>query len=296
MHYVPATVLTLSVASFASQTVTINFDNLANNTVVSNQYPQATFSSEPGFDNVTTAQNLGTSLPNFLCTAVTAGGLTCTNDTYVDFSNPVYNLSFLATGDDDVGVTAQVDVHVNGSYAATVNVVTDGIPSQPDLVDLSAYSNVTRIEIYNITDFAGLGWDDFTFTVDFSVKYCTANANSTGVAADISASGSNSSGAGDLTLTSEPVPNQAGIFFHGQTAIQSPFGNGYLCVSQGLSRGTVVIGAGNTASYTYDNSGAKRDLSAYVGTVRRFQHWFRDPMGGGARFSTSNAIAVPITL
>ncbi len=46
-------------------------------------------------------------------------------------------------------------------------------------------------------------------------KYCTANANSTGSPADLSASGSASSGAGALMLTSLPVPNQFGIFFHG---------------------------------------------------------------------------------
>ena len=125
-------------------------------------------------------------------------------------------------------------------------------------------------------------------------KYCTTNANSTGSPADISASGSASSGAGDLVLTSAPVPDQPGIFFHGANQINVPFGNGNICTSGGIRRGSVVFGASNSASYEYDNSGAKRDLSAFIGTNRNFQHWFRDPMGGGALFNLSNAISIDI--
>ena len=129
---------------------------------------------------------------------------------------------------------------------------------------------------------------------DIGVKYCSANANSTGSPADLAASGSASSGAGDLTLTSAPVPNQPGIFFHGQNQINVPFGNGRLCTGGDLKRGRVVNASGNQASYTYDNSENKRDLSAFIGTNRNFQHWFRDPMGGGAGFNTSNAISIDI--
>ncbi len=125
-------------------------------------------------------------------------------------------------------------------------------------------------------------------------KYCVANPNSTGSPADISASGSTSSSAGDLTLTSAPVPNQNGIFFHGTNQVQNPFGNGFLCTTGGIVRGSVVMAAGNAATYTYDNSDAKHSLGAFIGSTRNFQHWFRDPMGGGALFNLSNAIAVAI--
>ena len=125
-------------------------------------------------------------------------------------------------------------------------------------------------------------------------KYCTTNANSTGSPADISASGSASSAAGNLTLTSAPVPNQNGIFFHGANQSNIPFGNGTLCTIGGIRRGAVVLASGNSASYTYDNSGPKRDLSGFVNTTRHFQNWFRDPMGGGAFFNTSNAISIQI--
>ena len=125
-------------------------------------------------------------------------------------------------------------------------------------------------------------------------KYCTANANSTGSPADISAFGSSSSSAGNLTLESAPVPNQPGIFFHGANQTNTPFGNGRLCAGGNLKRGSVVSASGNLAFYTYDNSTNRRDLSAHIGSTRNFQHWYRDPMGGGAQFNTSNGIAIGV--
>jgi Tol biopolymer transport system component len=129
----------------------------------------------------------------------------------------------------------------------------------------------------------GIGWE-----------YCTANVNSTGSPADLSASGSASSGAGDLTLTSAPVPNQNGIFFHGMNQSQLPFGNGFMCTTGGIARGAVIQAAANVAAYTYDNSDAKHGLAGFVNTTRNFQYWFRDPMGGGALFNTSSAISIPV--
>jgi hypothetical protein len=126
-------------------------------------------------------------------------------------------------------------------------------------------------------------------------KYCTANANSTGAPADISASGSASSGAGNLQLDASPVPNQNGIFFHGANQVQIPFGNGFMCTNGGITRGAVIAGSGNLATYTYDNSDTKHSLGAFVGSTRNFQYWFRDPMGGGAFFNLSNAMSIAIT-
>ncbi len=125
-------------------------------------------------------------------------------------------------------------------------------------------------------------------------KYCIATPNSTGFAADISASGSASSAAGDLTLTSAPVPNQNGIIFHGVNQAQNPFGNGFMCTTGGIVRGAVFMAVGNVATYTYDNSNAKHSMSSFIGTTRNLQHWFRDPMGGGALFNLSNAISIAI--
>ncbi len=125
-------------------------------------------------------------------------------------------------------------------------------------------------------------------------KYCVANPNSTGAPADITAFGTTSSSAGELTLEASPVPNQTGLFFHGMNQTQIPYGNGFLCASGDVVRGEVITAAGNRATYSYDNSGPKHRLGAYVGSTRNFQYWFRDPMHGGALFNTSNAISITI--
>jgi hypothetical protein len=131
---------------------------------VTNQYPGVVFSSTVGFRNVITSQNnIGFGL-NFLCTAFNGGFLTCTNETILTFTAPVSGLSFYAVGSDDAGNTASVDVFVNNAFAATLPISTNGIFDTPNFVDLSAFSKVTSIRLYNITDGGGLGWDNFTFT------------------------------------------------------------------------------------------------------------------------------------
>ncbi len=146
-----------------AQAVVIDFDDLADGVAVTTQYPEATFSSDAGFVNWTTAQDLGSSLPNFICTGPETGGIDCVHTTRVDFTDPVNGLNFLAIGVDDTGVVASVDVYENGAYSTTVSVIGDGTPYVPDPVDLSVYGSVTTIIIHTIVDSAGIGWDDFYF-------------------------------------------------------------------------------------------------------------------------------------
>jgi protein with PEP-CTERM/exosortase system signal len=76
---------------------------------------------------------------------------------------PVSGLSFYAVGSDDVGNTALVDVFAF-DFIVTLPISTNGIFNIPNFVDLSAFSGVHSIRLYNITDGGGLGWDNFTFT------------------------------------------------------------------------------------------------------------------------------------
>jgi hypothetical protein len=128
-----------------------------------------------------------------------------------------------------------------------------------------------------VNGFYGVG---FQVSEEVGTKFCVNTNNSTGAPADLSAAGSSSSSAGDLVLTSAPVPNQNGIFFHGANPSQTVFGNGFMCATGNIVRGAVVPGVGNSASYAYDNSNAQHSLAAFVGSTRYFQHWFRDPAGG----------------
>lgn len=148
--------------------VVINFDDLPQGgitgVVVTNQYPQATFSSTSGFVNyVTTQSQYNGTPPNFICTGPIGGSINCTEPTIVNFTSPVSDLTFQGMGVNDTGVVAQVDVYVSGVFAQTVNIMGAAQGFNPDLVDLSAFSNVTEINIHNITDGGGIGWDTFTF-------------------------------------------------------------------------------------------------------------------------------------
>jgi len=122
-------------------------------------------------------------------------------------------------------------------------------------------------------------------------KYCIANPNSTGLPADIEMKQSGTaSGPTYYILSASPVPNQPGIFFRGNNQTQTTFGCGFFCAAQGISRGGVVFGSGNRMEYEYDNSDAKHSLVGVVGQLRRFQAWFRDPMGCSDAFNTSNGL------
>jgi len=129
---------------------------------VTNQYPGVLFSSTGSNVNIVSTQPGIGDGDNFLCTG--SPGINCVGETILNFTDPVSGLSFLAVGSNNAGVQALVDVFVNGAFAATNNIVVGGLFNTPDLVDLSAFNNVTSIRIHDITDGGGLGWDNFTFT------------------------------------------------------------------------------------------------------------------------------------
>lgn len=124
------------------------------------------FSSTTGFVNfITTQGSYNGTPPNFLCTGPVGGSIDCAHETILDFSTPVSGLTFQGMGIDDVSASvAQVDVYVSGVLNSTVTVSGNAEGLNPRLVDLSAFSNVTRIRIFNITDGGGIGWDTFIFT------------------------------------------------------------------------------------------------------------------------------------
>ena len=160
-----ALLIGLGVSGAASATV-IDFDSLGGGVVVTNQYAGVLFSSSAGENIQTTAQvpPYLVSPPNFICTGADGGGIDCTHDVNLDFATGVSGLSFKYIGADIIGSTFNVDVFTNNLFASTVVVVNAATLYNPTTVDLSAYSNVTRISINSLSDPAGLGFDDFTFT------------------------------------------------------------------------------------------------------------------------------------
>lgn len=157
--------LALSATAAFGASVVVNFDNLNNGDVITNQYAGVTFSSTTGNVNYVTAQSQYQSTPpNFLCSGPAGGGIDCAQETFLNFSSPVNGLNFDGMGVNDIGVEAQIDVWTNGVFNSTVQVIGNAQGLAPDHIDLSGFSNVTEIRIYNIVDGGGIGWDTFQYT------------------------------------------------------------------------------------------------------------------------------------
>ncbi len=145
--------------------VTINFEDLGNAEVVSNQYADnAVFSSDSGYEVRTDSYDMfGNSEPRYVCTVTIGGDLTCTESITVDFTRPVRELTIDAVGDTDTGTIAKVRVLAEGTLLGTVNVEGNGDDSDTQTTDLTACEGVTSIEIVDVTDAHGLAWEDLVF-------------------------------------------------------------------------------------------------------------------------------------
>lgn len=157
----------------------INFDNVLGGTIVTDQYLPAVFSTDAGHYTFARGDDYwGSSFPNNL----DRGPFGFPVDTsgyaplYVNFTTPVNNLRFYLLAVDELrsGI-AQLKIYRDGSStpSATRNLDGRGTVFAPLLVDVGGpssaggmgYDRVTRIEIVNITDYQGVAFDDFSFTI-----------------------------------------------------------------------------------------------------------------------------------
>lgn len=280
----------LTLASTASAQTVITFEEVPPGTLLTDQYPDVTFSSSPGNSNYAHPFIAG----NILCTGPTGGTITCVPDTYMDFTTPVSDLRFQAIEPNGSGVVAQFRIFENGVLAATEDLIGLGGGSGTIAVDLTAYSDVTRLEIVNILDDPvtrnGIGWDTLMFTAaPTSPFYCTAKTNSLGCTPLIGFTGvlSASAGSGCDIVASSVLSNKNGLLFYGTNGPSvTPFGGGFLCVAATLSRTGMVQNSGGGP--VLDCNGAySRDFNAYIasgvdplliaGQTVWFQYFSRDP-------------------
>ena len=163
--FVALTAVTVALMPASVSADVIDFDALPDGTVVTDQFPQATFSTTTGSENTA----IGTSAdadtpPNILCTGPVGEQPTCIEDTYIDFTVPVNALTFWAIAANRHGPTATFNIYEDGVFSGSVPL--DGGGGNV-FVDLSEFANVTRLEIVDILDDPdrnGIGWDTFTFT------------------------------------------------------------------------------------------------------------------------------------
>ncbi|MCC7012208.1 MAG: hypothetical protein IT454_06595 [Planctomycetes bacterium] len=124
-------------------------------------------------------------------------------------------------------------------------------------------------------------------------NYCTSTLNSSGGAALISASGSNSLAAGDLVLSATPVPNNTnGLYFFSANAVQVPFGNGVKCVGGPVVRLPLGAASGTTLSAAVNSGVPQAAPHLAVGSTWHFQAWFRDAAGGGSNYNLSDGYRI----
>lgn len=150
----------------AAHAVVVDFDNLANGTVLTSQYGGLTFSSSAGSEVRIYGFVGADTAPNIICT-YTGGTINCTEDTNIDFANPVNNLTFWAIEPNTNQNAANIDIFQNNVYTTTYQLT--GIGGSGNLfVDFSAFSNITRLQMRidpNEVPLGGIGWDTFTYDV-----------------------------------------------------------------------------------------------------------------------------------
>jgi DNA-binding beta-propeller fold protein YncE len=138
------------------------------------------------------------------------------------------------------------------------------------------------------------GWVTIVDISAFASNYCVGAPNSVGAGARISADGTRSVGANDLMLFVGDAPRSVPAqFYYGANAVQTPFGNGFMCVGGTIHRlpplGLNEAGAG---WFAVDYSALPLGGQITPGSTWRFQCQYRDNAAGGARFNTSDAMSV----
>jgi len=128
-----------------------------------------------------------------------------------------------------------------------------------------------------------------------SESYCVAAPNSVSPSgAVISADGSCAVESDNFGLLAGPIPaGEYGVFFHGASQVQFPFGDGFQCAAGGIVRIWPPLAANDVGFVAKDvkNSGPGGN-GIMAGTTRNFQLWYRDPAGGANGFNLSNGLEV----
>ncbi len=123
----------------------------------------------------------------------------------------------------------------------------------------------------------------------FAVNFCQTSPNSVGAGAIMDSAGSLSLSTNNLVLVAyDAPPNASALYFYGQNETQVPFGNGFRCIGNPVTRlGILQIDPLGTAFMSLDfTSGSLTQV--LPGSTWSFQLWYRNPAGGGAGFNLSD--------
>ncbi|MEM9799083.1 MAG: hypothetical protein AAGA20_02090 [Planctomycetota bacterium] len=122
-------------------------------------------------------------------------------------------------------------------------------------------------------------------------RYCTPNANSTGVAAQVSFVGSTDLSANNLRFIAAPVPPSSfGLFYYGTSQVSVASGDGIVCVGNFFRQPVVTSNILGFADYAFDLNTLPPGGAISPGETWNFSYWFRDSTPGGFNFSDALSI------
>lgn len=250
---------------------TFNYMNIANSIF---------WSEEPwNFDDATTVDADFVDLRGDLGAVLTSGSVLLNTSDFID-ADPVF--ADAANGDLRLAMSSPCTGAGSNTFV------------YPDYPDLDGDGDTAELSPLDLN-----GNERFVSTVDLGAfealcevsNYCDSFLNSTGAAAKISAFGSCSLSAQNLTLQATGVPNGPGIFFFGTNQIQAVFGHGLRCVGGVTKRLPPVFGSNNVSTYTMDWNHPNAPF-LLPNSTWNFQLWYRDVPAGGAQFNLSDALTI----
>ncbi len=191
----------------------------------------------------------------------------------VPVNTPVPFRTYLSAG---AGATAGGH-NSNGHYWMRFGAA---VPVFPSCDQFEVFSLPSGVSVHSVQ--AGIA-DNLWSKPSPGTSYCSAAPNSVSASgALISASGTAHVSANDLVLNAGPIPvGASGIFFHGSSPTQMPFGEGYLCSSGPHIRVGPILAADASGFLIvpFDFTGP-HGTGIQPGLSRYFQLWYRDPLGG----------------
>ncbi len=178
----------------------------------------------------------------------------------IEFTQPASKVNFFFIGLDTLsGQFGRADVYVNGSYSITYTL--NGVFNSTGGFSLPSTTNVTKIVIHSLTDPAGVGIDDLTFTIASDVKITnpriSGSLNGTTQTALLGA---------DIQLNATPIPNgfAGGTYswsFSGPYAISLGSQNSSSVTIRSINTGTLA------ASVLYTKNGITATASVTINAV-----------------------------
>jgi hypothetical protein len=142
------------------------------------------------------------------------------------------------------------------------------------------------------------GWIDVVDMTPISQAYCTANPNSTGASASISALGKASVSANSLKLAVDNTPPHArGRFVYGTGQAQLPFGDGLQCVAAPAFGLRFLDTNAAGAAFLSVNYSAQTIPAGIItaGSTWNFQFIYTDDASPGFGINSSNALSITFT-